>query len=133
MEVVGLIASIAGIISFIISCIELYKRIRSKFKKIPEIISRIIRELKAAQLLMRRASQVMQQSFAYEAILDVNSALTACERHVRKLSLTAERVEDHRAQHKTFPEHTVPELEKQREELAEGVLKLSSDLRLLEW
>lgn len=112
MEVVGLIASIAGIISFIVSCIELYKRIRSKYRNIPEIISRIIRELKAAQLLMRRASQVMQQSFEYDAILDVNLALTACERYVRKLSLTAERVEDYRDHHKTFPEHTIPELEK---------------------
>lgn len=133
VAIVGLIASIAGIISFIAGCIELFNQIRTKFSKIPEIIPRIIRELKAAQLLIQRASQVMRQNFPYETILDVNSGVTACERYIRKLSLTAERVEDHRMHHKKFPDYTIPELQQQREELGEGVLKLMSDLRLLEW
>lgn len=133
MEVIGVVSGIMGIITFIVACIQLFKRLRSKLKKIPEIVQRVIRELKAAEALMRRASQVMKGDFPFDAIVDINTALTVCERCVRRLSLTAERVEQDTARDKIFPAHRIPELEEQREKLGDGVLELTSELRLLEW
>lgn len=133
MEVIGIISGVMGIISFIAACIEMYKRFRGKLSNLPDIVHRIISELKAAKVLMERASRVMKRDFPYDQIIDINTMLTICEKCVRKLSVTAERVEGDAVRGKQFPKKWIPELQTQREELGDSVLNLTSELRLLEW
>lgn len=133
MEVVGSLSAILGIVTFIAACIELFKRIHAKLKRVPEVVQRVIHELKVAHALMQRASPVMRLDFPYDAIISINNALTVCEKCVWTLTRTAERVKEDTTRDKKFPVHRIPELEDQREKLGEGVLELASEVRLLEW
>lgn len=131
MEVVGIAASVMGIITFIGSCIRMFKRLRDHFKKVPAIIQKILTDLKAAEPLLERAARTMQL-YPYSSIVNINASLSTCERYVRSLSTSAEKAQEYKSRTKEFPHHSVPELEEQRERLGDGLLKLMSDLRLLE-
>ncbi|KAL0639417.1 hypothetical protein Q9L58_001445 [Maublancomyces gigas] len=119
------------IMAFLDACIEIFRWIRMKLKHVPQIIYNTLEELNAAKVVMEEALQLMQQKDTSDGtITQINHKLTICEIWAQRLSLTAKRAQEN-TKNRQFPDHLIPELDKQREELGDSVVLLSSDLRVL--
>lgn len=123
---------IVGIIKDILdACIEIFNSFLRKLKHVPQIIHNTLKELNAAKVVMEEALQLMQQEDTSDGTMtQINHKLTICEIWAQRLSLTAKRAQEN-TKSRQFPDHLIPELDKQREELGDSVVLLSSDLRVL--
>lgn len=131
MEVVGIVASVMGILTFLGACVELFAKLRQKLHRVPEIIRLIVEDLKNAEPMLKQAGQTLNR-FPYHSFRDDHATLSICELYVRKLSLMAKEAERYRKIHHEFPEDMIPELEERRQTLGLGLDSLRKHLGLFE-
>lgn len=131
MEVVGLVASVMGILTFLGTCVELFAKLRQKLHRAPEIIRLLLQDLKNAEPMLKQAGKTLNR-FPYHSFPDDNATLSICELYVRKMSLMAKEAERYRKLHLEFPEDMIPELEERRQTLGLGLDRLKQHLGLLE-
>lgn len=124
IEVVGVVASVMGIMLFVGACIRLFDLLCANFNKVPVIVQTILRDSKPPG----RSSSTMEK-FRPNSVLDINTTYADCERMILKLSRAAEGVE--RSRKKNITMDTARKLESQRQMLGEGIVRLSSEFRLL--
>lgn len=102
MDPLSVTASIMGILTFLGSCISLFKRFMAFLRKTPEIIHKVLRDLEDAKPILQRATRTIQ-GLPFSSIGRTNSALANCESIVLGISRLAEEADDRKNSLRGFP------------------------------